>query len=333
VTSGLLNVKTGERATSHMLVVDSAGPNVDLVHGLAETMGLSCSTEETHRGALQRLRGGLPDVVWVGSGLQGTTLLDFVGLVRAAYPQVPVICSLSAQDAPHALACLQEGAWDVVLDAQDPAFLKAALTRALVQSRSRAVIQEERGKILGAQTRLAAMGPAVDEILMGLAASVQDAVNRPDVSLRAVESGGVKAISRFLGGALVVTMSFEKTGMLRPRMASDPSDAHNTASATGFLLTASLEQWTTELAAVHQNHALMEQVKQAYGQRQCFMAMIGPPQEPFGAVAFLSPAVTDWMPEEKDLLMQLAAHLGYCLRVARQFRLVLRRFVPAPSVP
>ncbi len=315
----------GAQSPFTVLLVEADPARRKLMKAAAEAVGARVLVDAEQKAALQRLRGGLPDVLWAGVGLRGTGLPDFAGLVRAAYPRLPLMCTVAEDDTPGAAALLLEGAMDVVMDGQDEVFWQSAVRRALAEARALHSVREERGRILGAQTRLAAMGPAVDEILVGLAESVQDAVNRPDISLRAVESSAARAMSHFLGGALVVTMAYEKDGVLRPRAASTESPEHTHAAEYGFLLSEDASGWKEDLAAVTTNDNLTELVRETYAHTHCHLSMMGPPTEPFGVAAFLSNAAHDWMPEEKDLLNQLASHVGYCLKVARHFRVVLRR--------
>ena len=314
---------------ARVLLVESIDERLQRMTDAVASADATCRTVDSHRAALAALREELPDLMMAGRGLRGGPLKDLVEVTHAGWPMLPVVCVLPEARDTEAADLLDAGGFDVVGDRDDDRHWRASVRRALADARARASVAVERGRILGAQTRLAAMAPAVDEMLVGLAELVHQAVGRPDISLRSVEMVCVRAMSRFLDGAVVVSMAYEGEGILRPRACSHPSEQHDHAAEHGFLLTEDDGNWREALAAVSKDEDMLDLVCDTYEARQCHLEMIGPPQEPFGAAAFLTQAAHPPSPEEVELLHQITGHAAHCIRVARQFRLVLRRYAAA----
>jgi CheY-like chemotaxis protein len=309
-----------------LLVVEGHADRRQRMVRVAQEVGLQAEGVDSQKAALSAMRQRLPDVLWAGAGIKGGTLRDFFGVVQAAYPAVPRLLLVPAAAVVENAVLLEEGAFDLLRD-EDPAELwRAGLRRALTEVNARAAVRDERGRFLGAQSRLSAMAPAIAEMLTGVSDSLRDAAGQPDISLRKVETVCAVTLSRFLDGAVVVVMAYERaTGVLRPRGTSHATAEHQHAADHGFLLTDKLEAWKQDLAAVGQHAGLRELIRDTYGVRHALLCMIGPPQEPYGAAAFLTQNAEPVTPDEAEILQQVSDHVAQCIRITRTYRQVLRR--------
>ena len=121
-------------------------------------------------------------------------------------------------------------------------------------------------------------------------------------------------------------MAYERaSGVLRPRGTSHATAEHKHAAAHGFLLTDDLSAWVEELAAVGQHDGLQDLIRDTYGVNHALLCVIGPPQEPYGAAAFLTQNAEPVAPEEAEILQQVSDHVAQCIRITRIYRQILRR--------
>ncbi|MBI5496260.1 MAG: hypothetical protein HY904_14655 [Deltaproteobacteria bacterium] len=315
-------------AEPYVLVVDADADRRIRMLKAAQDDGLEVDAVDTQRGALQQMRTRLPDVLVAGALVKGGSTKELFELVATAWPQLPRLALVPSADLARYLPLLQSGAFDVMRDDDHPLMWRAGLRRALAELRALDSIRDERGRFLAAQSRLTVMPAALEEMLTGLAEALREALNKPDISLRRIETVCASALSRFLDGAVVVVMAYERgTGVLRPRGASHESDEHQLAADSGFLLTEDLDNWKTALRDIGSHAALVELVRETYKRRQALLAMIGPAQEPYGAAAYLTNNARPLHPDEEELLRQVTAQVGQIIRVARVFRQLLRRNV------
>ena len=317
---------TVEGFSPSILIADGDQARRDSMVELAREEGFTVESAETQKRALARLRTSLPDVLWAGSSIPDARFKEFVDVVRSAYPALPVLLLVDDSHWDDALHLVDAGAFDVVRDEDDPILQRAALRRAMADARARAQVKEQRGLMLGTQSRLTQLGPIMTHMLEELSEAFKMALHHPDISLRNVETLCATAMSRFYGNVPVVIMALERPALLlRPRGISHEMDAHDAAGKKGFLLTDDRTGWKEALDSVADNALLMEKIRDAYGVRHVYSAPLGPQEEPYGIAAFLSPNASPPSPEDEDTLKELALTTGHAIRIARHFRAILRR--------
>ncbi|MEW5851082.1 MAG: hypothetical protein AB2A00_20005 [Myxococcota bacterium] len=318
-------------AGGRVLIVDGNAERTARMVEAAESAGFTTDSVQHHRDALSRMRSQLPDVLWVGV-VKGTGVADFLDVVRAAYPTLPAIALVDRRKWEEGLSMLEAGAFDLLADDDDPRMHQAALRRAMTDVRARASVTEERGRLLGVQSRVTAMAPAMEAMTAGLSNTLRDSLDLPDVSLRQVETVCAEALSRFINGDPVVMLAYErKAGILRPRVTTHPCTEHDDAAERGFDMGEYREEWQDALNTIGGNEALIDAIQSHYGARQLVLSPLGPPDEPYGAAAYLPNRAMPPSPDEHELLDQLAAHAAHCIRVARYFRVLLRRGGSGPN--
>ncbi len=313
---------------ARILVVESNPGRRARMTAVAKAVGLEVGVVDRLPAALASMRQHLPDILWAGVELGGSSVVELFDLVAAAWPQLPRLAVVRDQEVGEHLVLLENGAFDLVREEDEPPLWHAALRRALTDVRAKEAVREERGRFLTAQARVTAMAPATLDMLTGLGDSLRDALGQPDISLRKVETVCARTLSTFLDGATVVVMAYERSsGVLRPRGTSHPSSEHERASQHGFLLTEDLDAWKEELNAVGEHEPLAQLVRETYSARQVLLCVVGPEREPYGVAAFLTQHATPVAPADVDLLHLACAQVGQCIRVARVFRQLLRRGV------
>lgn len=309
-----------------ILIADGDQHRRDSMVQLAREEGFSVQTAETQKRALAMLRAGLPDIFWAGSSIPDAGFKEFVDVVRAAYPALPALLLVDDDHWEEALHLVDAGAFDVVRDEDDPRLQRAALRRALADARARASVKEQRGLILGTQSRLTQLGPIMTRMLADVSDAFKQAMHQPDISLRNVETICATAMSSVYGNVPVVIMALERPSMvLRPRGISHEMKPHNQASKQGFPLAGDADAWRESLKSVGDNAVLVEKVRDVYGVRHVYAAPLGPDDEPYGIAAFLSPNAAPPSPEDEEMLKEVALTAGHTIRIARHFRAVLRR--------